>query len=34
MKEMNAKRKKDKGRERMTKKELTKKNDDKINEEW
>lgn len=34
MKEMNAKRKKDKGRERMTKKELTKKNDDKIDEEW
>lgn len=33
MKEMNAKRKKDKGRERMTKKELTKKNDDKIDEE-
>lgn len=34
MEEMDDKRKKDKGRERMTKKELTKKNNDKIDEEW
>lgn len=34
MEEMDDKRKKDKGRERMTKKEFIKKNNDKIDGEW